>query len=148
MVIEFYSTKDPYGEFSNFAPFGFHFDGHWYRTSEHFFQVMKFEDADYQDKIRETKSPMIAARLGRSRKVKIRDDWEDVKVDVMRTAVRAKIQAHDELQELLLGTGNEQLVEAAARDYFWGVGKDGSGQNWLGKILMEVRLELREDIKA
>ena len=146
MTIEFYSTKHTYGEFSNFAPFAFEIDGLVYRTSEHYFQAMKFEDKDYQERIRETKSPMIAARLGRSRKVKIRDDWEAVKVDVMRTAVRAKILAHDALQALLLGTGDETIVEAAGRDYFWGAGKDGSGQNWLGKILMEVRDELRESI--
>ena len=148
MAIEFYSTKDQYGEFSNFASFGFHLEGFWYRTSEHYFQAMKFEDVDYQEKIRETKSPMIAARLGRSRKIKIRDDWEEVKVDVMRTAVRAKIQAHAELQQLLLGTEEEELVEAAAHDYFWGVGKDGTGKNWLGKILMEVRGELRQRIET
>lgn len=105
---------------------------------------MKFSDAQYQERIRETKSPMIAARLGRSRKVKIRDDWEEVKVDIMRTAVRAKIFAHEDLQKLLLETGDETIVEAAGRDYFWGAGKDGSGQNWLGKILMEIRTELRE----
>lgn len=105
---------------------------------------MKFSDEQYQERIRETKSPMIAARLGRSRKVKIRDDWEEVKVDIMRMAVRAKILAHESLQELLLGTGDEMIIEAAGRDYFWGAGKDGSGQNWLGKILMEVREELRE----
>lgn len=148
MAIEFYSTKSTYGEFSNFAAFGFHMKGHWYRTSEHYFQAMKFEDKEYQERIRETKSPMIAARLGRSRKVKIRNDWEQVKIEVMRTAVRAKILEHSELQELLLGTGEEQLVEAAGRDYFWGVGKDGSGQNWLGKILMEVRDELRQKINS
>jgi len=91
---------------------------------------------------------MIAARLGRSRKVKIRDDWEEVKVDVMRSAVRAKFAEHPHLQQLLLGTGEEPLIEAADRDYFWGVGEDGSGQNWLGKILMEVRRELQANIET
>lgn len=144
MTIEFYSTKHTYGEFSNFAPFAIEIDGLVYPTSEHYFQAMKFADEQYQERIRETKSPMIAARLGRSRKVKIRDDWEEVKIDIMRTAVRAKFQAHPTLQDLLLGTGDEMLVEAARRDYFWGAGKDGAGQNWLGRILMEVRDELRE----
>ncbi|PQO41192.1 NADAR family protein [Blastopirellula marina] len=144
MTIEFYSTKHIYGEFSNFAPFAFEIDGLVYPTSEHYFQAMKFPDEQYQERIRETKSPMIAARLGRSRKVKIRDDWEEVKIDIMRTAVRAKFLAHPTLQDLMLETGDETLVEAADGDYFWGAGKDGSGQNWLGKILMEVRDELRE----
>lgn len=144
MTIEFYSTKDQYGEFSNFAPFGFRLDEKWYHTSEHYFQAMKFEDEEHQERIREIKSPMIAARLGRSHKVKIRNDWEEMKVHVMRTAVRAKFQQHANLQELLLGTGEQLLVEAADGDYFWGIGKDGTGQNWLGRILMEIRNELRE----
>lgn len=147
MAVEFYSTKAKYGEFSNFAAFGFHVDGQFYRTSEHYFQVMKFEDEAYREKIRETKSPMIAARLGRSRKVKIREDWEEVKVDVMREALQAKFAEHAELRELLLSTGDEPLVEAAARDYFWGVGKDGTGQNWLGKLLMELREQLQNEKK-
>ncbi|GAA4421412.1 NADAR family protein [Bremerella cremea] len=144
MPIEFYSTKSAYGEFSNFAAFGFHVDGVWYPTSEHYFQAMKFEDEEYCEKIRTTKSPMIAARLGRSRKVKIRDDWESVKVDVMRKAVQAKFAEHAKLRDLLLETGDEPIIEAAGRDYFWGAGKDGSGQNWLGKILMEIRAELQQ----
>lgn len=145
MPINFYSTKDEYGEFSNFAAFPFSLDGKQWSTTEHYFQAQKFDDQTYQEKIRTTKSPMIAARLGRSRKVKIRPDWESVKVNIMRKAVRAKIDAHKELQELLLSTGEEKLIEKTTRDYFWGCGADGSGKNWLGKILMEVRDELRRE---
>jgi ribA/ribD-fused uncharacterized protein len=147
MPITFYSTKDAYGEFSNFTPFPFVLDGMEWPTSEHYFQAQKFDDDAYREKIRTTKSPMIAARLGRSRKVPIRPDWESVKIDVMRRAVAAKINAHEELRELLLSTGNEELIEDAARDSFWGCGVDGSGQNWLGRILMAIRDELRERTK-
>jgi len=145
MAIGFYSTKEEYGEFSNFSAFGIELDGKWYPTSEHYFQAQKFEDADHCEKIRLAKSPMIAARLGRSRKVEIRGDWEDVKIDVMRIAVRKKFSTHAELAKLLLSTGEEELIEAAPGDYFWGCGKDGSGQNWLGQILMEVRDELKQE---
>ena len=145
MAIKFYSTGDEYGEFSNFAGFSIRLDGKQWPTSEHYFQAMKFHDAAYREKIRTTKSPMIAARLGRSRKVPIRSDWESVKVDVMRKAVEAKIIAHDELKELLLSTGDEELIEDAARDSFWGCGANGAGQNWLGRILMEIREKLKED---
>ncbi len=51
-----------------------------------------------------------------------------------RRAVRAKSETHADLQE--------ELVENASRDYYWG-GRDGSGKNMLGKILMEVRESLR-----
>ncbi len=144
MPVEFYSTKQAFGEFSNFAPFPFVIEGREWHTSEHFFQANKFDDEAYREKIRTTKSPMIAARLGRSRKVPIRRDWETIKVDIMRTAVRAKFAAHASLQALLLSTGNEEIIEAAAQDKFWGCGADGSGENWLGRILMEIRATLRE----
>jgi len=59
-------------------------------TSEHYFQAQKFDDREYQEKIRATPSAMIAARLGRSRKVPIRSDWEQTKDEVMYRAVLAK----------------------------------------------------------
>jgi ribA/ribD-fused uncharacterized protein len=142
MAIRFYSTKHQYGEFSNFAAFPFVLDGREWPTSEHYFQAQKFEQEDYRERIRQTPSPMIAARLGRSRSIPIRSDWEAVKLDVMRCAVRQKFLAHAELARLLLSTGDEELIEDAAGDYFWGCGKDGTSQNWLGKILMEVRRQL------
>ncbi|HZN35941.1 MAG TPA: NADAR family protein [Pirellulaceae bacterium] len=145
MAIRFYSTKDKYGEFSNFARFPFILDGREWPTSEHYFQAQKFQDHAYQEKIRTTASPMIAARLGRSRAVPIRADWEAVKLDVMRAAVRQKFRSHPQLAALLLETGNEEIVEVTTRDLFWGCGTSGAGKNWLGKILMEVREQLRAD---
>ena len=61
----------------------------------------------------------------------------------MRQAVRAKFETHVDLRVELLGTGDEELVENAPRDYYWGCGRDGSGRNMLGRILMEVREALR-----
>src|SRR5262249_28805143 len=148
MAIRFYSTKDTYGEFSNFARYPFVLDGKQWPTSEHYFQAQKFADATYRERIREAASPMIAARLGRSRKVPIRSDWEQIKLDVMCLAVRQKFTAHAQLAEMLLATGDEELIEAAPRDSFWGCGSDGSGQNWLGKILMDVRQELRTAVQG
>ena len=83
---------------------------------------------------------MIAARLGRSRKVKLRRDWESVKLGVMLDAVAAKFTQHDDLRALLLSTGDAKLVEHTENDDYWG---DGSGQNRLGRLLMQVRDQLR-----
>ena len=87
---------------------------------------------------------MLAAQLGRSRKVKLRLDWEKVKDSVMLDAVRAKFNQYDELKELLLSTGDAKIVEHTANDSYWGDGGDGKGKNRLGQILMLVRRELRE----
>lgn len=144
MAIQFYSTKEKYGEFSNFTRFPFTVDGKEWLTSEHYFQAQKFENEEYRERIRTTVSPMVAARLGRSRKVPIRADWETIKVEVMKDAVRSKVKSHPSLTKLLLDTGDEVIIEAAPNDYFWGCGKSGEGQNWLGRILMEIRQEIRD----
>jgi ribA/ribD-fused uncharacterized protein len=69
--------------------------------------------------------------------------WEDIKVDVLRVAVRKKFESYSQLENLLLSTGDEELIEANPDDYFWGEGKDGSGKNMMGQLLMEVRAYLR-----
>jgi len=143
MAIYFYSTREAFGEFSNFAKFGIEMDGQWWPTTEHYFQAQKFEDEAYREKIRTAPAPKIAADLGRSRDVPMRPDWDQVKDDVMLRAVRQKFQTHAELRELLLSTGKEDIVENAPGDYYWGCGKDGTGKNRLGQVLQQVRSELR-----
>ena len=141
--IRFYHTADAYGCFSNFAPYPIAIDGQEWPTSEHYFQAQKFLDSERRERIRHTPSPMIAAHLGRDRKARLRADWEEVKLDVMRKAVRAKFTQHEDIRRLLLDTGNATIVEHTTNDRFWGDGGDGSGKNWLGRILMEIRSELR-----
>lgn len=144
MTVYFYSTRDKYGCFSNFSRHGFELDGKYWKTSEHYFQAMKFEGTKYEDKVREARSPKEAATLGRRRDFPLRKDWESIKDDVMRKAVLKKFQTHDEIRQTLLDTGDEHLVENAPGDYYWGCGKDGTGKNMLGIILMEVRSQLSE----
>ena len=140
--LHFYSVADAYGEFSNFAAFPIRLGGKLWPTSEHYFQAQKFKDAKVKEKIRKAKTPSLAARMGRDRSLKLRRDWESVKVGVMTEAVRAKFAQHEDLRELLLSTGDAQLVEHTDRDAYWGDGGDGSGKNMLGRILMRVREEL------
>lgn len=147
-VINFYQVSDEYGCFSNFAPFPIEVDGKVWPTSEHYFQAQKFEDAKHQEQIRAEKSPMIAARMGRDRKTKLRPDWESVKVAVMRKAVHAKFSQHEDIREILLATANAKLVEHTKNDSYWGDGGDGSGKNMLGQLLMEVRDQLRSEEDA
>jgi ribA/ribD-fused uncharacterized protein len=142
-VIRFYSLRDEYGCFSNFAAYPIRMKGKRWPTSEHYFQAQKFAGTEHEEAIRLAGSPMIAARLGRSRKRPLRRDWEKVKDAVMRDAVLAKFTQHDDLRAVLLGTGEAEIVEHTANDSYWGDGGDGSGRNMLGRILMSVRTELR-----
>jgi len=144
MTIYFYNTQGEYGAFSNFSRHGFELDGKYWKTSEHYFQAMKFEGTKYETMVREARSPKDAANLGRRRDFPLRKDWETIKDDVMRRAVTKKFETHEEIAKLLLSTGDSDIVENAPSDYYWGCGKDGSGKNMLGKILMEVRAKLAE----
>lgn len=137
--IKFYGTGDAFGEFSNFADFPIKIRGKTWPRTEHFFQAQKFLDKAHAEKICKAASPMMAARLGRDRKVPLRKDWESVKIDIMRQALVAKFTQHAGLKELLLSTGDRSLIEGTASDAYWGDGGDGSGKNMLGQLLMEVR---------
>ena len=142
--IHFYSVADDFGCFSNFSAHPVRIGGKLWPTSEHYFQAQKFKEVEYREKIRKSNSPMIAARMGRDRKKPLRRDWESVKVGVMRDAVRAKFTQHADIREMLLSTGQSKIVEHTERDSYWGDGGDGSGKNMLGRILMEIRDELKD----
>jgi N-glycosidase YbiA len=143
-VINFYKVNEPYGCFSNFSPHSILIDGVEWPTSEHYFQAQKFSDSSIQEKIRISKSPMEAALLGRRRDFPLRSDWEQIKDDVMRKAVLAKMSQHKDVRELLVQTEQAVLVEHTKNDHYWGDGGDGTGKNMLGRILMEIRASLKK----
>ena len=144
--IHFYRLKDAFGEFSNFSPHPFRLKHRVWPTTEHYFQAQKFAGTEHEEEIRAVKSPMIAARLGRARSRPLRPDWDAVKEDIMREALRAKFSQHPDLRKLLVGTRDRPLVEHTRNDRYWGDGGDGTGRNRLGALLMELRSEwMREE---
>ncbi len=88
-------------------------------------------------------APGTAKRLGRS--VRMRPDWDSIKVQVMTELIALKFAEGSDLAAKLLATGDEELVEGNYwNDRFWGV-CGGRGENQLGKILMARRSELRNN---
>jgi ribA/ribD-fused uncharacterized protein len=146
-VINFYSTTGEYGCFSNFSRHPIQIGGKTWPTSEHYFQAQKFAGTEYEDEVRKAPTAMTAARMGRSRQRPLRSDWDSVKDQIMLEAVRAKFTQHDGLKAILLGTGDARIVEHTTNDAYWGDGGDGSGENRLGQILMQVREELRAGLE-
>lgn len=144
MTIYFYTTIGEHGCFSNFSRHGFELDGKYWPTAEHYFQAQKFAGTEHELHIAQARTPKEAAQRGRDRSIPLRSDWEAVKDEVMQRAVLRKFETHQEIREILLGTGDEELVENAPGDFYWGCGADGTGQNRLGQILVEVRSILRE----
>ena len=140
----FYTKTMPFWGLSNFSPPGIEVDGKYWPTVEHFFQAQKFDGPEITERIRKATTPKEARELGQSRKFKIREGWEELREEVMLKGLRAKFRNHA-ARELLLSTGSRTLIESSPFDYFWAAGQDGTGQNRLGHLLMQVRSELREN---
>ena len=88
-------------------------------------------------------NPSKSKALGR--KVTLREDWDEVKNRVMLEIVRNKFKQNPELKEKLIATGDAYLEEGNWwGDRTWGV-CNGVGENRLGKILMKVRDELKNE---
>lgn len=144
-TIYFYSTKDSYGFMSNFYRSPITVDGLVYPTTEHYFQAWKFLDSNIREMIRLCGTPMQAAKEGRRRDLPLRQDWESVKVSVMKYALIEKFKQHPNLAKKLLDTGDAILVEKTTNDYEWGCGTKGNGKNLLGILLMEIRSSLKNN---
>lgn len=69
----------------------------------------------------------------------LRKDWEEVKDKIMLEVVMAKFSQYNDIRELLLSTGDSELIEHTSNDSYWADGGDGSGKNMLGITLMIVR---------
>jgi ribA/ribD-fused uncharacterized protein len=106
-------------------------------SNEHAYQAAKsFDPADWAMVLNAT-SPGAAKQLGR--RVKLRPDWEEVKLAVMAEITAAKYDQHPDLREKLMATKGWRLVEDNHwGDTFWGVCR-GVGENHLGRIIMEYR---------
>lgn len=129
---------------SNFYPSEVFYKGMFYPTVEHAFQAAKTLDPREREKIRAASTPGRAKYLGRT--TDLRDDWEDIKFEVMEYLVRQKFTPPPRhLWARLLATGDAELIEGNTwGDTIWGV-VDGVGENHLGKILMKVRAELQDE---
>ncbi|TNC88205.1 MAG: GTP cyclohydrolase [Alcanivorax sp.] len=135
-------ADEPLGAWSH-HPFTLE-DKQW-PTVEHYYQAMKFEDADYQEKIRMADSPKQARKLGRRRFKKRRADWSKVKVVYMTRALYTKCKTYPDVARVLQETQDKRLVENNLYDYYWGCGRDRRGTNMYGQLLMNVRTKLREE---
>ena len=124
MTIYFYKAQDDYGCFSNFSPHPIEIGGQTWPTVEHYYQAHKFlgtPDEPLMVRIRQAPSPEEAARLGRDRRRQPRPDWNQTKPQLMYEAVKLKFRTHLDIQQILLDTGDEELIENSPVDYFWGL---------------------------
>ncbi len=147
MTIYFYKQYGELGYLANYSNHGFNLDGKYWPTVEHYYQAQKFDDEELKEKIRMAETPKIASAIGRDRNNKLRENWENVKRDIMLVGVLAKFRAHPDILDKLLATGEEDIVENTDIDYYWGCGENKTGRNEFGKILVKAREILKEEKK-
>jgi ribA/ribD-fused uncharacterized protein len=147
----FCKTNEEFGGLSNMAAgFPLRVNGVDILTSEALYQACRFPQLpDVQRLIIEQKSPMTAKMKSKPHRDKTRDDWDNVRTRVMRWCLRVKLaQNWVTFRDLLLSTGDRPIVEESKKDDFWGAfaQEDGTlvGRNVLGRLLMELRAELKK----
>jgi ribA/ribD-fused uncharacterized protein len=152
-------SKGEYRNFSNMSNHPIEVDGIKYPSVEHYYQAMKakqFEDTEMEEKIVNAKSTKAVKAMGKKVKGFAKEIWDSKKDAVMRTGVRAKFVQHPELRKQLLETGERMIGKADARNTYWGIGtsmeseksnhpEKWRGQNKLGKLLMDMRQEFKEE---
>lgn len=125
---------------SNFYTSRLQYKGRWYPTSEHAYQAAKMTNQIHHDWVTACTTPGQAKR--RARSLPMRPGWDQARDAVMLDILRIKF-SEPGLAKLLLDTGEQDLIEFNYwHDTYWGV-CDGVGQNKLGKLLMQVRDELK-----
>jgi ribA/ribD-fused uncharacterized protein len=139
--IHFFGPKGQLGWLDPYYPCSVKIDGKAYKSSEHYYQSRKALSEKDQDWIASAPDAGIAKErahsLDEGRRIK---DWNSIKVAVERRAFLEKFRQNPELQEKLLATGDATLCEDNVGDMFWG----SEGENMVGRLLMEVREELRK----
>lgn len=153
-IVFFKKTKEAFGGLSNMAAgFPLEINGVSILTSEALYQACRFPHLpDVQQLIMNERSPMTAKMVGKPHRSQSREDFEDVKINIMRWCLRVKLaQNFVTFSKLLMSTQNKPIVEDSHKDTFWGAVRDKKdenilrGVNALGRLLMELRQQYIEN---
>ena len=140
--------RRPYTFLSNFSRAVVSADGVNCQSVEHAYQMQKTLDPAWREIIRLKQSPLWARQASRTKAFPIREDWDEIRVGVMRSLLEQKFTCHPKLAAKLLASGDTLIAEGNTwDDCRWGVCQDADGvwrgENLLGVLLMEVRAKLR-----
>lgn len=137
---------EEYDFLSNICLSPFIWEGITWKTAENAFQASKFSSPDRRKEI-----ALMSADKAKQRGniISVSKEWEDEKVEIMESILRAKFSQNPDLEEKLIGTGDKILINGNnGKDLFWGIDRYSfCGENHLGKILMKIREERIQEQK-
>lgn len=152
-VLTIRKVNEPNGWMGNMSSLPVRVEGVRYPTLEHLFQSMRFEEEGIQKEIRESKSPMSSKMVMKKHKEKMvivpRSERD---LDLMRSVLRIKLEFYPKLRDELMNQDPDSIIiedctkRSGVSSTFWGmkiVEGEWIGENWLGRLWMELRLELQ-----
>ncbi|MBR3356032.1 MAG: NADAR family protein [Oscillospiraceae bacterium] len=160
-MIGFYHENEEFGCFSNWYPAAFDYAGQHYLNSEQFMmyhKVLMFRKYDLAQQIMQTDDPAKCKKIAGQKFLEFdKELWDKTSYAIVKRGVKAKFAQNEVICKKLLSTGNELLAECSPSDTKWGIGigiddpdrfvvSKWRGKNYLGRILMEVRDELRQEL--
>ena len=141
-------ADEPYGGLSNLYGRPILLDGVVYRTAEHAIKAAQAKRPEVRQWLMDAPTPELASIAGGGLPDgETVEGWDAMRLPVMRSVLEAKFAQHDDLAQLLASTASRRIVELAPSDdpinRFWSeIEGTGLGENWLGRLLMEVRASL------
>ena len=154
VIIEFTKVDLPYGWLGNMFASPIHYEGNKWKTSEALFQALRYENEEIREVIRNEKSPMAAKMKAKKFKEQmVIVPMSERDVENMKMVVKLKFDQNEDLKSKLILTGIHKIVENigdrnGVRHLFWGMKKvngEWIGENTMGKILMDLREEYKEE---
>jgi len=125
---------------SNMRPYSIVAFGKKFRASENLYQFSKLPDELHKEYVdRFTKMhPFVARKI--TRKLPVREDWEEIKLQVMFEVLKLKFYQHPYLIKQLLDIEGPLAEFNTWKDTYWGYDINlKKGENHLGKLFMLLR---------
>ena len=131
-----------------------------YSSAEQAFQHKKARVAGDLNKQREimfNADPVVQKNLGHEVRCLDHASWDKDKCSILKEILISKFTQHEQLKQFLMDTKDKTLAEANGRDSYFAIGlplthpdvldqtKWADNSNHLGRILMEIRQELRSE---
>jgi len=152
MKSNIYPIEKFYIYFSPYTAHTIEIDGVVYPSIEHAYQCQRYTDKKIREEIRNVRSPVKAWETScKYKHLQIPEFKKDeYKLGVMKMLFRLKAEQHDEIRKALLESGEMKIVKHIVTfppgDGFWDDGEDGKGLNYIGKLWMEIREEVRKGV--
>lgn len=158
-IIKYYNGSKEYKWLSNFNEAQpFEYLGRMYPTVEHAFNAQKSDNEQYKDAFTIGMEGYLGSTASKARTfgdkknmdkldIEMVDDWsDDTRLRIMEEILDSYYNKNKEMKQRLIQTGTSPLIHQGFRvDNFWGLKKNGDGENHHGKILMHLREKYMEE---